>query len=538
MNILDFYKYVEAEAVATQLAVLEIVTYTNAIGTGLKQTKEKADQAWRWLSGKLSSNHPLEARHAKNLTEQVVQRAESYAQIPKGELTRRVFAELGRRLDCSPHDIELLSAFLIREAATGLNVDENLLLGQQAEEVTRRYWKSVLEQIKEHLKKQSPQEAVKMERLIQDRLSAMTPFERLELQKALNLPDLSGNALRGAFMQAGGPLAGIAAVNMLGFGAYIALSIIIHAIFTTMLGITLPFAFYTGASSLLSLLTGPLGVAIAVAAGIMGWAFGQIKLNRSQYAMIVWACVTHMDRALYTPTNQLPSMRPSYLLGERKVIGAVVCAVSADSDHELSARAAEREGAQSCHSVAHSELRSDRKEFEQLESRLEKTEAELRAARIRTADTSSGLERKASTITLLETEISRLASESRALSNKVKDAEAKAEVAHARLCAAEQKYEAKVESRRAEIEKLWKVHFPTFSFASKPLRWVAEKTFNERLEVERALVELRDAANPIAMSRGKMAGTDQHHCAFKLSPKVPARIFYRRNVRGIEITQY
>ena len=516
MNILKSYSRVETQAIATQLAVLEIVTYHNAIGTGLKQTKEQAARVANWVWRKFANSDLVEVTPATKLADQVIQQSQKYVQLPKDELIEKVLVALGTRLECSSSDLERLSATLVREAAAGLDIDENLLLGQQAEEVTRKYWNSCLEDIKKQLKKQSKEQAESMNRMIAARLASMTPAERLELQKTLNLANLSGEAVRGAFLQVGGPLAGVAAVNMIGFGAYIALSVIIHAIFTTMLGITLPFGFYMGASSLISVLAGPLGVALAIAAGLVGYAWGHKKLNRSQYAMIVWACVTHCDRPLYASNELLPSMRPSYFLTEGETGNHSLGEAAVKSDHELAARASEMQ-------LANDTLHSQRKEQERLKKKLSKAEAELAAMKLRTAD--------------VATEISRVTREAESWSDKVRAAETKAQVLEAQLRAAEQKYESRVQSRRQEIERLWAVHFPRFIFCSRPLRWVAERTFNERLEVERALVELRDAEDPVSLSRGKMNGTDQHHSAFNLGQKLPARIFFRVKPGQLEITQ-
>lgn len=106
-----------------------------------------------------------------------------------------------------------------------------------------------------------------------------------------------------------------------------------------------------------------------------------------------------------------------------------------------------------------------------------------------------------------------------------------------RLQAADTKCESHIQGRSKEIERLWAVHFPRFQFSSVAWRWVAERTLRERLEVERALIELRNAEDPASLSRGKISGTDQHHSGFKLSRKVPARIYFWVIEGKVEITQ-
>jgi hypothetical protein len=323
---------------------------------------------------------------------------------------------------------------------------------------------------------------------------------------------------------------------MAGFGAYVALSVIIHAIFTTMLGITLPFAFYTSASSLLSLLAGPFGVAIAILVGVVGAAFGQQKLNRSQYAMIVWSCATRYSGAFYTPTDLLPSSQSLRLFttGNGQVSGG---SDPAQSDKELSLRAVERQSAESTSQRAENDLRRTQSELERTASQLERAEARLKQERLNTAATTTELNRRAAIQNRLEEDIRRLSAERQELIANVETAESKTRSAQDQLRHATEKYDASVESRRREIERLWVVHFPRFIFAPKVLRWTAEKTFSERLEVERALIELREAQDPVALSRGKMNSTGEHHAGFKLSPNVPARIFFRVHDGKVEINR-
>lgn len=538
MNLLDSYERVESSAVATQLAVLEIVTYQNAIGTGLKQTRDRAVRATNWLWRKFANSNLVEVTPAVKMTDQVVRRAELHASCPKNELVSKLIDQLAARLNCPSSNRGQISYSLVREAAAGLDIDEDLLIGQQAEQVALKYWQSILDQIREKLAKQTQGEAKATEDAIGQRLQDMTQAERLELQKTLNIGALSGEAVRRAFLQSGGPLAAIGVVNMMGFGAFIALSTIIHAIFTTVLGITLPFAFYTGASGLLSIFTGPVGIGIAIAVGLVSYGLGHRKLNRAQYAMVVWTCVTHLNGALYAQTQSLPSFSERLLLPGAEDSASTSPAVRAgESDQELSRRGAEKVAALNSHAAAADELGVAQKDLARAENRLRAIEAQLVTERVRTAETAAALEQKTSAISRLECEVSRLAAEATEFTENARLAALKTAELEKLLQVAKEKFESHVQSRRQEIERLWAVHFPRFKFSSAALRWVAEKVFGDRLEVERALIELRDADDPVSLSRGKMHGTDQHHSAFKLSPNVPARIYFRVSGRMLEITQ-
>ena len=95
---------------------------------------------------------------------------------------------------------------------------------------------------------------------IEQMLSKASPVER----KAI-LDELAKNQTRssGGLMTATG---GLVLANLSGFGLYVAASSSLAAI-TSAVGLTLPFAVYTGMSSLLATVTGPLGwAALAVVA--------------------------------------------------------------------------------------------------------------------------------------------------------------------------------------------------------------------------------------------------------------------------------
>lgn len=57
------------------------------------------------------------------------------------------------------------------------------------------------------------------------------------IEKMLNIEKLTGKEVRNILIKAGTPTIIIAALSASGFGAFMALTTIIHAVFTTILGI-------------------------------------------------------------------------------------------------------------------------------------------------------------------------------------------------------------------------------------------------------------------------------------------------------------
>jgi septal ring factor EnvC (AmiA/AmiB activator) len=87
------------------------------------------------------------------------------------------------------------------------------------------------------------------------------------------------------------------------------------------------------------------------------------------------------------------------------------------------------------------------------------------------------------------------------------------------------KYVAKLEKTSRELKDTWAVRFSRFEFSSKALRFAASLPLDERLEVERYLVELDSAENPCAHTRGKMRGQGGvQHDFLRLGPNKPGRI--------------
>ena len=80
----------------------------------------------------------------------------------------------------------------------------------------------------------------------------------IEIQKFIKDKDLDSNQI-GAF----NTVTALTAANLSGFGIYLAASTIVGGI-TSVLGITLPFVFYTSMSSAISIITGPVGWAIGL----------------------------------------------------------------------------------------------------------------------------------------------------------------------------------------------------------------------------------------------------------------------------------
>jgi|GEM_PF-3024309 len=148
--------------------------------------------------------------------------------------------------------------------------------------------KGVTELIKQYLQAYANADEIKrreMDAQLQQGLRSLSPEMLQQLRDMAGAEHLTAESVRKVmqtFIAGGGTLL---FVNSLGFSAYIALSVLIHTVFTTVLGITLPFGVYTAASSVLSVLTGPVGW-LALASLVVSWsAFKGRQLNQQLLSM-------------------------------------------------------------------------------------------------------------------------------------------------------------------------------------------------------------------------------------------------------------
>lgn len=247
--LLELYGSVDAEAAAVQAALLEEVTYANVVRAGGEQAFAKGKQGARWLADLIGIRRDIDTTIPRTTADRVLERAAYWREKRTETIHQAVMAVLAERLQADVTAIGSMSTRLIEEAAAGYGISEDLLLGQMAEAVAKRYLEECVEGLKDTLRAQNDKDILITEDLITEQLGKMSAAERLEIQKALHLKTLSGTSVRCAFLTTGLPGVGIAALQAGGFGTYLALTTIMHAVFTSMLGMTLPFAAYTTASS-------------------------------------------------------------------------------------------------------------------------------------------------------------------------------------------------------------------------------------------------------------------------------------------------
>ncbi|MBE3577807.1 MAG: hypothetical protein IMX00_08960 [Limnochordales bacterium] len=190
-------------------------------------------------------------------------------------------------------DTELARAVLGRIAPLyGIRITPVTSIDWLEQEIFRRFIRELGERVEEELRtaEQDPVRLEHIEAEIERRLQALSRGERETLQRDLGLTRLTGKELRTFAARGGLTTAALAGAASTGMGIYLATTTITHALATTLLGVTLPFAAYTALTSALSLLLSPVGALVLVGAGgLIQWR----KLRRAvDQRVLLYAFVT------------------------------------------------------------------------------------------------------------------------------------------------------------------------------------------------------------------------------------------------------
>ncbi len=200
---------------------------------------------------------------AEHISKLVRESASRFRGMPPDQRMRILVSEIARRLNAEAFASEEdLSRLLLWKAASKYNIETTVPPITLAREVLQRGIADLIKQYLDAYTAASPEKRRQMDAEMNEAIRSLSPELIEELRKKVGAEKLTSDALR-RFMQhmaEGGAL--FAFIQSLGFSAYIALSTIIHTVFTTILGITLPFGVYMTSSWLFSQLTGPVGWAV------------------------------------------------------------------------------------------------------------------------------------------------------------------------------------------------------------------------------------------------------------------------------------
>ena len=234
-----------------------------------------------------------------NKIKEEIRTLQSYSQE---QLYTLFIEEIREELDVPDSSLALLSNKIIVSAAkTDPSINEELDVEQKADIIYQKTLQSIISS----LEKQSDEERDEMIRQLDIELDSLSSDRKELIKQSLQTDHLSGEVLRNSFLKSG---VGIGSLITIGnsFGAYIAINTIIHAIFTSFLGITLPFAGYTGVAKGVSIIAGPIGWCALGGYSIYSLIKTSGKLTSAMMSVVVFIAMTIYGKSFSIDENGVP----------------------------------------------------------------------------------------------------------------------------------------------------------------------------------------------------------------------------------------
>ena len=234
-----------------------------------------------------------------NKIKEEIRALQSYSQE---QLYTLFIEEVRKELDVPDSSLALLSNKIIASAAkTDLTINEELDVEQKADIIYQKTLQSIISS----LEKQSDAERDEMIRQLDIELDSLSSDRKELIKQSLQTDHLSGEVLRNSFLKSGIGIGSLITVGS-SFGAYIAINTIIHAIFTSFLGITLPFAVYTGVAKGVSIIAGPIGWCALGGYSIYSFIKTSGKLTSAMMSVVVFIAMTIYGKSFSVDENGAP----------------------------------------------------------------------------------------------------------------------------------------------------------------------------------------------------------------------------------------
>jgi uncharacterized protein YaaW (UPF0174 family) len=330
LNLFYGYSNVEKEEIADQIAMMRSVNFSNVFKINANKTKEKLTGWFNDMSDKITDklgndsalnyDFRFKKKEIKEMTDYLLEEKkkiefknrETLDRILKEELVKRIESDKFDDKSVDLIDEEKLTKEIIETAANWkeltLENSDDLNSETKAEIISTQFTNILRQKMNEVYNKMSEEEKAKTDNIIDGNINDMSEEKRKVIKESLNIENLSGEVLRKALISSGGPMAAIGVVQLSGIGAYIALTTVMNALFTTVLGITIPFGVYTTATSGLALLAGPIGWLLVFGFGGRQIFKGKQSINRILLVQAVWFSYNQIDYDL--KEDSLPDWLP------------------------------------------------------------------------------------------------------------------------------------------------------------------------------------------------------------------------------------
>ena len=304
-NVLSVLHMASDDDIRNQAATMEVVT----IGTILRiQGGKTVDSAAGVLNsiGKFfgSKDKLVKVKKTKSLENELQERILALKYTSRPDLDILLRKKLAERLSLRNPSDELLSKTLVNKAAKHMDIAEELTPAEKIDAVFQRYMERLLAKFQETFNKADVATKAKFRESIQDSIDSMTDEQRQQVREAMKTDEVTADTVMKMLKTTG--TTGLVGVLGSTFGSYILLSVIIHGFFTTLLGITVPFAVYTGAASTLSIITGPVGWTALAMFGIWQYVSGSSKVDGEVYCQLIFTAGLLQSKKFAPDEEDLP----------------------------------------------------------------------------------------------------------------------------------------------------------------------------------------------------------------------------------------
>ncbi|NLB20411.1 MAG: hypothetical protein GX829_06215 [Clostridium sp.] len=573
-NIFDGLEKLNDDVIMDNIAMLEAVNMGNVFkgyGSKASNTSAKMLNGIGKLFGKESMVH---VEKEKTMEDYIGEEKEKIRDFSRMELDDKLLMTLRGKSDLKTMGSkDAISAYCINSVAKNLKIDKDLTVAQKADAIHSRYLEKLLASMQKELVKQDKDSANKTIVALEKNIESLNQDEKQKLMDILNIKSLTGNEIRAVLMKAGTPALIMGALSASGFGAFIALNTIIHAVFTTILGVTIPFAFYTGASSALSFMLGPAG--IAMVAGTTVWQFtkGNKKIRNELVSQLIFLSVNAYGRSFSARDDELPSFEAdelrldgikkrdreyTILVEDNNLLQKEVQSLTKehskllkniDDYEQIIARENwkkqeskllihrlqwDKEQLEKEHQLRTDEFLAIEKELkfsreDELEEQLQKRKDLYLKYQDETENLSRAINYQKDLYELASKEIEE--NEFKLLDSTAKNIglENENERLKKELAKKDQEISYREEIRKREIEQKWIIYYKDFLISHRAIKKAAHFSKIELWKIEKALNELHSLNDYSSVSRGKVVenGIKYDHMGFPLPGGPPGRIQYR-----------
>ena len=549
-NLFDGYNKLSKEEIVTQVALLNTITMTNLMKPYGQKAVKGITSAVNSITSFFSNKKYIDEPKVKDINQVLADEIQRLGMFSRAQLDILLQEALCKRVNTVKGNISLeqLSSMVIDEAAKhkDYNIDESLTPAQKADSITTRF----IEKLQAQMQKQNSIQIKAIEAKLDEDIQQLSLDKRRKLKNALQLEKLTGENVRRALMSMKVPALLLGGLTIGGFGSFLAVTTIIHAVFTTMLGITLPFVAYTTATSAVSIATGPVGVACMLGWGAFQLSKGAKDLNREVLSQSV-ACAG-LSYGYFAPREEeLPSWVSKEDLDKRnkikeqdKLIQQLIkenkiatnnLHQAIDKIHLLSNESEQNKqalnNAQEQQRIAKNSLQIIQKDKENYLEQIAKLQKELAKASIAN-DKHAEVERLKISIATIQQELAKkeaeklhyedlfdtFANKENEYVDKIRSLEEERTVLYTNISELEQiknnqreKLSRQQNKLAQEIKDRWDIYLNHMSYDKKFLKCVANFDYNVRLELEKVLKELNDSKDPRTLSRGKIKNTNIDH---------------------------